>query len=562
MAEAAETTTAATDLHGDRRPVTVAVNLHCHFYSGRDKPADPQGLQQAVADTGVWGILVCAAGIAALGYSPLQLVRLAQYDSGRVTIKMKRRQFLNLMAAVSSAPLFSRCVRNNSHHVSRIVSTNGLLELSLTAQPGKYLIAGQTINSLTYNGQVPAPIIEAHAGDTIRLTLNNQLDTPTNLHYHGLHISPHIDNVFREVAPGERYTYEFQIPQNHPAITGWYHPHYHLHVASQVFGGLAGPLVIRGDLDEIPELRQTKESLLLLQDFDPQDSLREPHALGKRWGREGTLLTANGQRNPVINLPQNGLLRLRLINASASRIYQLQLPEHPWFLIATDRGAIAEPTEIETLLLSPGERAELLIPGQREPKDYEILSLPYDRGIADIIESFGDTVAQMPGVVQPTQNAIATLRYEPSDYVKPLPLPKQLLPIEPLPAPQITRELILNHGIDSAAKSTGFIINGQSFVMDRVNIIVRLNQIEDWRIFNKASMDHPFHLHTNRFQVIERNGQPVTLYAWKDTVGIKGYETVTIRVRFEDFVGRTVYHCHILDHEDQGMMGILEIQST
>ena len=476
---------------------------------------------------------------------------------------MKRRQFLNLITIAAGTPLLANCARRGINYpVSRLVSTNGRLELSLKAQSGKHAIAGQAIQLLTYNGQVPAPILEANVGDTIRLTLTNQLDTPTNLHYHGLHISPQIDDVFREVAPGESYTYEFQIPPNHPAITGWYHPHYHLNVAPQVFGGLAGPLIIRGDLDEVPELREAEESLLVLQDFDPQGTLREPHALGKKWGREGTLLTASGQQNPVINLPQNGLLRLRLINASASRIYQLQLPEHPWFLIATDRGAIAEPTELETLSLSPGERAELLIPGQRDPKDYQIVSLPYDRGIADIVKSFGDTVEQMPGVVPPTQTTIATLRYEPSDRVEPLPLPQKLIAVDPLPAPQTTREFVLNHGVDATAGSTGFVINGQSFVMNRVNTQVRLNQVEDWRIINKASMDHPFHLHTNRFQVIERNGQPEPLLTWKDTVGLKGYETVTIRVRFEDFSGRTVYHCHILDHEDQGMMGILDIQPT
>ena len=126
--------------------------------------------------------------------------------------------------------------------------------------------------------------------------------------------------------------------------TGWYHPHYHTKVAPQVFGGLAGPLIVRGELDNIPELQQAEEALLVLQDVDPRvqaDSESLP-TLAKRWGREGNLLLANGQQNPVIDLPQNGLLRLRLVNASASRIYQLQLWEHPWHLMATDRGAIAE----------------------------------------------------------------------------------------------------------------------------------------------------------------------------------------------------------------------------
>lgn len=483
---------------------------------------------------------------------------------------MKRRQFnrrfLGLMAATSSIPLLSRCARSNNapnygNPLQRLASQDGLLELSLTAKAQTQKIANQSIQRLAYNGQFPGPILEAHAGDTVRLTLINELDSPTNLHYHGLHISPEVDNVFREVPDGEQYTYEFQIPENHPAVTGWYHPHYHSKVAPQVFGGLAGPLIVRGELDNIPELQQAEEALLVLQDVDPRvqaDSESLP-TLAKRWGREGNLLLVNGQQNPVVSLPQNGLLRLRLVNASASRIYQLQLREHPWYLIATDRGAISEPVELKTLSLSPGERAELLISGQREPGDYEILSLPYDRGLAEMIEGMGDSVQQMPGVVAPESVAIATLRYVPSDRSTPLLLPKQLIPVEPLPQPDVTREFVLNHGIDASAGSTGFIINGQSFVMDRVNTRVRLGQVEDWRIVNKASMDHPFHLHTNRFQVIERNGRPEPFLTWKDTVNIGGYESVTIRVKFEDFIGRSVYHCHILDHEDQGMMGIIEI---
>lgn len=466
-----------------------------------------------------------------------------------------RRQFLSLLAVASSAPLFSHCARRNA--TRRIISQDGLLELSLTAQAQIQTLSGQSAKLLTYNGQVPGPILEARAGDTVRLTLINQLETPTNLHYHGLHISPEIDNVFREVPPGERYTYEFQIPTNHPAVTSWYHPHYHLDVARQVFGGLAGPVVIRGDLDDIPELQQADEVLLVLQDFEATRQPAEPHALGKKWGREGELLLANGQYNPIINVPQNGLLRLRLINASASRIYQLQLQDHLWFLIATDRGAISTPIQLKTLRLSPGERAELLISGQQQPGDYPLISLPYDRGIGTMVESLGEAVKQMSGVVQPIQTTVATLRYQQSEYSEQLPLPKTLIPVESLPTPSTTREFVLNHGIDGGA--SGFIINDKSFDMNRVDTQVSLNQVEDWKIINQASIDHPFHLHTNRFQIIERNGKPEPFLTWKDTVSIKGYETVTIRVRFEDFVGRTVYHCHILDHEDQGMMGVIEI---
>ncbi len=470
------------------------------------------------------------------------------------------------MATAFGIPLLSRCTRSNnlanrSSTLQRLSSQDGLLELSLTAKAQTQTITNQSALRLAYNGQSPGPILDARTGDTVRLTLVNELDSPTNLHYHGLHISPDVDNVFREVAVGEQYTYEFQIPENHPAATGWYHPHYHGKVAPQVFSGLAGPLIIRGELDDIPELQQAEEALLILQDFDlrVEDNAESLPPLAKRWGREGRLLLANGQQNPAIALPQNGLLRLRLVNASASRIYRLQLREHPWYLMATDRGAIAQPTELETLSLSPGERAELLISGQREPGDYEILSLPYDRGIDDMVEGMGEAVKQMPGIALSERRAIATVRYTPSDRAEPLPLPKQLIPVEPLPKPERVREFVLDHGIDRSAGATGFTINGESFVMDRVSTKVQLNRVEDWRIINKASMDHPFHLHVNRFQVTERNGQPEPFLAWKDTVSVGSYETVTIRVRFEDFTGRTVYHCHILDHEDQGMMGILEI---
>ena len=475
---------------------------------------------------------------------------------------MRRRQFLSLLAATPSAVLLSQCSQATKRSAwQRAKSENGLLELTLKAQQRAVPLGHQSARLLSYNGQVPGPILEVKAGDRVSLTLDNQLNTPTNLHYHGLHISPDVDNVFREVAAGEQYRYEFDIPQNHPAITGWYHPHYHLMTAEQVFGGLAGPLIVRGELDEIPEIQQASEALLLLQDLtlNKQDEPLRPHPLAQRWGREGNLLLGNGQQNPIIELPQNGLLRLRLINTSVSRIYQLQLPEHPWYLIATDRGAISEPTELETLLLSPGERVELLIPGNREPGDYVIRSLPYDRGTGEMMAAFGQSVLQMPGIVEPMETVIATLRYGESDRTEQLPLPQKLIPVEPLPSPQHTREFILNHGIDYEAGATGFTINDQSFTMKRINTTVSLGDTEDWTIINKASLAHPFHLHTNRFQVVSRNGKPESLLAWKDVVALDGYETVKIRVRFDDFTGKTVYHCHVLDHEDQGMMGILQV---
>ena len=478
---------------------------------------------------------------------------------------MKRRQFLYLAAVVSSTPLLAQCNRRLSsmplESLPRFSSDSGLLDLSLTTEHSSdFQVGKQSVKRMTYNGLSPGPSLEIRAGDSVRLTVSNQLDEPTNLHFHGLHISPEIDNVFREVSSEESYTYEFQIPRNHPAVTGWYHPHYHLKVASQIFGGLAGPLIIRGKLDDIPEIQMAKEEVLILQDFEPNlPDEDDVSTLAKRWGREGRFQLVNGQQNPIIDLPQNGLLRLRLINAAASRIFQLKLLDHPWFLIATDRGAVSEPQELGTLSLSPGERADILIPGQEEPGEYRLLSLPYDRGLAGMIQVMSTHAKSVPGVALPRETTLMTLRYVGGKRTSPLPLPKALIPVKPLPTPSTVRQFELSHGIDSTAGSNSFLINGQSFVMGRVNTQVQLNQVEDWNIINTASVDHPFHLHTKRFQVIERNGKPEPLLDWKDTVNVRGYESVKIRVKFEDYTGQTVYHCHILDHEDQGMMGILEI---
>ena len=500
---------------------------------------------------------------------------------------LNRRNFLTLGSITTTAVFLSQCSRRSpldtSVATSKVLSKStpitqpkmyysqdGLLRVDLTAQTQSIQLGDglselasrhHTAQLLAYNGQVPGPCLEAKPGDTVQIRFTNQLNQPTNLHFHGLHISPEIDNVFREVPPEEQHIYEFQIPIDHPATTAWYHPHYHLNVAEQVFGGLAGPFIIRGDVDNIPEINQAEEAVLVLQDvgIDSQGTVVNPHSLAKKWGREGEVLRANGQQNPVVAIPQNSLLRLRLINASASRIYKLQLQGHPWFLMATDRGAIPQPIEQDTVILSPGERAELLIPGQQEPGDYRLINLPYDRGLEEMVDAFGLSSGQLPGVALPKEQAIATLRYQPSHRATPLALPQSLATVELLPDPITTREFVLDHGLDATAPTTGFTINGQSFAMNRVNTQVHLNQVEDWHIINKASMDHPFHLHTNRFQVMARNGQPEPLIVWKDTVNIKAYETVTIRVRFDDFTGRTVYHCHILDHEDQGMMGVLDI---
>lgn len=481
---------------------------------------------------------------------------------------MRRRDFLGLSLGTTGAILLSQCSRGalqSSAPAPALAqapvhsSEGGLLSFDLVAEAQQVQLGNRNANLLTYNGQVPGPRLEAKPGDTVQIRFTNRLNQSTNLHYHGLHIPPTGtgDNVFLEIPPGESHTYEFQIPPNHPAGTFWYHPHYHGLVAEQLFGGLAGLFVVRGELDEIPEIKAAQEEFLVLKDYalDRSGNIPNPGHMAQMTGRIGDLLTANGQFNPSLEIPQGGLLRLRLLNASSSRFFWLSLEEHPFYLIATDGGAIASPVELNDLVLAPGERAEVLVRGDHEPGQYRLLNQPFNS--AQGMMGGGMMGGGMMGGSQNRNSTetVATLTY--NGTTDALPLPNQLLTVESLPEPQTTRQFTLNHGMGMV-----FLINGKAFDHNRIDTQVLLNTVEDWEIINTGTMAHPFHVHINKFQVISRNGQPAPYAAWKDVVSVSPGETIRIRIPFRDHAGKTVYHCHVLDHEDRGMMGILDIQQT
>jgi FtsP/CotA-like multicopper oxidase with cupredoxin domain len=496
---------------------------------------------------------------------------------------MDRRHFIALGAAGLGSAATLHWLRNRSLAqelaattvASLYTSQNSLLEVDLTAAVSPVQVGDRTANLLSYNGQSPGPRLEARPGDTVRIRLHNQLDQPTNLHYHGLHITPQGtgDNVFVSVAPGETFTYEFTIPADHPAGTFWYHPHHHHHAAEQLFEGLAGLFVIRGELDEIPEVKAAQEEFIVLKDYEIDRAGNVPPAdhMALMMGREGSLVTVNGQLNPSLSLPQGGLLRLRLLNASASRFYRLQLEGHPFQLIATDGGAIATPIELSELLLAPGERADVLVQGNQTLGTYRLLNLPYNRNGIGMGGMMGGGMEHgMGGMMHggsssaETAHPLATLTY--SGSVAALPLPQQLGTVETLPEPTVTRRIELSmtmgHGMGQGM-GIEFWFNGQPYDEKRIDIEAQLGTVEEWELANVDPdlMDHPFHLHVNPFQVVSRNGQPEPYRAWKDTVLVKGGETVRIRVPFRTFAGKTVYHCHILDHEDLGMMGNIQMSA-
>ena len=425
-------------------------------------------------------------------------------------------------------------------------SSDGQLAIGLEATQEFRRIGGNSVQVLTYNGLMPGPALELRPGDTMRIQFKNSLPETTNLHFHGLHTSPvgNGDNPFVMVAPGQVFDYEIKIPIDHPAGTFWYHPHLHGSTARQVFGGLSGVIIIRGELDAIPEIASAGETVLVLKDFnfDTSGRVLDAGMMARIDGREGQVITVNGETPASLRIQQNGLLRCRVLNASASRYYRLRIDEHPIGLIASDGGALPAVDWRDDVLIVPGQRVEFIIQGNRPPGEYRILSLPYNRGIANV------------GLGQSTNANLVLGQLTYSDTAgQSLQVPDSLLPVEPLPVPILpVRTLELSEGMMS------FQINGRSFDANRIDTFVQLNTVEDWDLINRGQMDHPFHLHTNPFQRVAADGRAEP--AWRDVVNVPRGGRQRIRTRFADFTGKTVYHCHILDHEDLGMMGTLEIR--
>jgi FtsP/CotA-like multicopper oxidase with cupredoxin domain len=410
---------------------------------------------------------------------------------------------------------------------------------------------------------VPGPLFEARPGDEVTIRLDNALGEATNLHFHGLHVPPTgaSDNIFLHVSAGESFTYQFNIPGNHQTGLFWIHPHHHGSVARQVSRGLAAPFVIRGEIDAIPEVAAADEHILLLQDFelDQRGSVIEPSMPAFMLGREGSIIAVGGAINPVIPIRQDGLVRLRLINASSSRFYRLRLEEHPLHLIGVDGGALGSTRTLDEILFVPGQRVDILIEGTRAAGSFRLLNLPYDRGMEMMGGGMGGMMGGRPTPAAGDAQTLATIEYRGRAERK-WTVPERLvsapvaLPVSSLPL----RTFQLGLGM-MMSRSMSFTINGRQFDANRIDAAPRLGTVEEWVYVNATPMDHPMHLHTNPFQVVGDDG--VAEAAWRDVLLVKAGQRARFRVRFDNFAGKTVQHCHILDHEDQGMMATVEMQS-
>jgi FtsP/CotA-like multicopper oxidase with cupredoxin domain len=441
-------------------------------------------------------------------------------------------------------------------------SASGRLQVDLVAGSAQLPWGAGTRYALTYNGSVPGPTLRVRPGDTIALTLRNDLDAPTNLHTHGLHVSPSgtSDNILVMIEPGAAHDYEYVISPGHPSGTFWYHPLHHGNVAAQVSGGLCGVIVVEDDLDDQPALADTNERVLVLSDpvIGPDVGVLSVSQAVQKQGREGDVVLVNGQLRPVITATTGTTERWRIVNASASRYYRLSVSLDTMHLVASDHGRLAKPQAVDQLDLAPGQRAEVLVRLDQPGRVVLRTEVVARAGMG--MHGGTGMGGGMGSTTQSAGSTIELLTLEVGGPFKASPaLPTSLRAYDPIEALTVDRTRDVTLGAMGMGVGA-FTIDGKTFAEDRVDTTVAIDTIEDWVITNASMMDHPFHLHVWPFRVVERSGAAVPDPGWRDTVNVPAGESVTVRVVFHDFTGIAVYHCHILDHEDLGMMGVIQVQ--
>jgi suppressor of ftsI len=427
---------------------------------------------------------------------------------------------------------------------SEVVSKDGVVQVQLTAEEAQLELAGTPVTARVYNGAFVGPTIRLNPGEKLELELVDNLSEPTNLHFHGTHVSPsgNSDNVLRSVDAGTTAPYELDFPPDHAPGTYWYHSHEHHISEEQVFGGMSGLIVVEGLTDMLPEdLRDIQERTFALKDFQVTADGQIVH--DNIDSNAPTTRTVNGVVNPSLSIAPGETQLWRLANIGADIWYEVSLEGHPFHVIGEDADPVWQTWSADSLVLPPGKRFDVLVQG-RDPGTYIFRTLDYDQGG----DHYPDTT-------------LATLTVT-GDAVTPAALPTSLYaqddPVHgDLSSATVDKERTLVFSEDDDTNS--FMIDGKQFDPNRVDQTVKLGTLEEWTIRNDTEEQHPFHIHINDFQVMSINGEPYEANGLQDTIRLPIKGEVVIRIPFRDYTGKFVYHCHILNHEDNGMMGLIEV---
>ena len=384
-----------------------------------------------------------------------------------------------------------------------------------------------------FNGQIPGPVIEARVGDVLELRLTNHLPEPTVLHWHGLRLPAAMDGtdmVQRGIKPGDTFTYRFTLRD---AGTFWYHPH--MNETVQLERGLYGALIVR----EPNEPTLDAERVLVLDDvkLDRQGQIKKPGGLIEGHdGRQGGTRLVNGKAEPELTMAAGQIERWRVINASSARYVRLSIGGRPFTILGTDGGLIDAPVTVTEVLLTPADRVDIAVGPFTEGETIAVDALKYNRM----------TVARAKN------ESFATVRVGPPAPSRAV-IPTTLRSIEPLVSGAVspTREVHLGFK-PSLRHGVTFVVNKEPHHRDKP---VKVGELQVWDVINDTMMDHPFHLHGFFFQVLEVDGEPPAFRSWEDTINVPPKGRVRIAWVADDRPGEWMYHCHILEHHEQGMMG-------
>jgi FtsP/CotA-like multicopper oxidase with cupredoxin domain len=427
-----------------------------------------------------------------------------------------------------------------------IRSRNGVLNATITAAPGRVQLGEYAFPGFLYNDAYLPPLLRVRLGDVMRITFRNNLpDDPSNLHYHGMTVSPrgNSDNVFVHVHPGDEFAYEVRVPATGRQGPGlfWYHPHAHGVVAKQMLGGMSGGLVVDGSEQLFPILQGLPERFFLIK-----------HA---ELGEGNEIISINGQLNPMVQVRPGEMQFWRIANIGATLFIKFQIEGMPLYVMATDGHPLSQPRKMSEFFLGPGERIDVIAIGP-QAGEYAMRTISFPNEAwrkPDPPQQLATVVsAGSPPTRADAEAEILRQRVDGARW------------IDEVRSTTIARRRRLEYS--KTPDRHAFMIDGRVMDESRVDQTVKLGDTEEWTVVNADQQYHSFHIHQTAFLVTEINGVGQNEDSLRDTFSVppatdEGPGILKVVIPFTDpvIVGRFVYHCHAVDHEDKGMMGIVEV---
>ena len=424
--------------------------------------------------------------------------------------------------------------------------SDGVVRFDLTVAEGSTTFKdGVATTTWGVNGAYLGPTLRASRGDEVEIAVTNEVDETTTMHWHGMHLPARMDGgPHQPIGPGETWTPTWTIDQR--AATLWYHPHPHGATAEHVYRGVSGLFLLdddeAGQLD-LPSDYGVDDIPLIVQDrrFDGDGQFDLSAPMLSSLGVLGDDILINGTYDPHVAVVTERV-RLRLLNASNSRFYDIGfVDDRPFQLIATDGGLLPAPATMSRVPLSPGERAEIVV--EFAPGEDVVL-----RGFAPDLDA-GFWNERFNG----GDDTFDLIQFRAADTLAASPaVPSELVPLD---AP--------DEGAVSESRTmrlSGRRVNDDRMDMARVDEVVRAGATEVWEVENAAGIPHNFHVHDVQFVVLDVDGEPPPpeMSGWKDTVSMRPGTTARLLIRFGDYTDPDIpymFHCHVLSHEDAGMMG-------